>query len=332
MKTKLSIIGGLLVSAVLLYFAFRNIDFGKLSEIYSRVNPLVVIPVFFVVLAEMFFRSLRWKLLLEPAKPVRLWDVFRLEAAGLALSNVLPLRLGEIVRGTFGAGLFGIPVVTVFATILVERALDTIMLVLLFVLAARFGGITGGFINYGAYFWVLLGGLLAGLLALVFIDEIMSHRFFSGFFNKFPRVSSGLGHLALGVRAFHSFRTAALLVVLAAGQWALDALNFYIVARAFGISDVINGFKCMVLLFSAAVAASVPGMPGYFGNYEFAIAKVAGAWGVNKEVAFAYASYIHVLGYLIVTVAGMVFVYQMGQSLGKVWEQFAGKKETGIQN
>ena len=332
MKTKLSITGGLIVSAVLLYFAFRNIDFGKLAEIYSRVSPLVVIPVFFVVMVEMVFRGLRWKLLLDPAGPVRLWDAFRLEAAGLALSNVLPLRLGEIVRGTFGAGLFSIPVVTVFATILVERAVDTIVLVILFVLAARLGGITGGFINYGGYFWVLLGGLLAGLLVLVFIDEIITHRFFSGFFNKFPRVTRGLGHLALGVRAFHSFRTAAALVALAAGQWLLDALNFYIIARAFGIGDVVNGFKCVVLLFSAAIAASIPGMPGYFGNFEFAIAKVAGTWGVNREMAFAYATCVHVLGYVIVTVAGMVFVYQMGQSLGKVWAQFSGKTELKSQD
>ena len=327
MKTKLSITAGLIVSAVLLYFAFRNIDFGKLAEIYSRVNPLIIIPVFFVTIAEMFFRGLRWKLLLDPAKPVRLWDAFRLEAAGLALSNVLPLRLGEIVRGTFGAGLFGIPVVTVFATILVERALDTIVLVILFVLAARFGGITGGFINYGGYFWVLLGGLLVGLLGLVFIDEIMTHRFFSGFFNKFPRVTRGLGHLALGVKAFHSVKTAAAVVALAAGQWFMDAFNFYLLACAFGINDILNGFRCMVLLFSTAVAVSIPGMPGYFGNYEFAIAKVAGSWGVNKEVAFAYATYLHVLGYIFITVAGMVFVYQMGQSLGKVWAQFSGKRE-----
>ena len=64
-------------------------------------------------------------------------------------------------------------------------------------------------------------------------------------------------------------------------------------------------------------------MPGYFGNFEFAIAKVAGVWGVNKEVAFAYATFAHVLTYLSITSVGLVFVYQMGQSLGKVWAQFS---------
>ncbi|MFA6433247.1 MAG: lysylphosphatidylglycerol synthase transmembrane domain-containing protein [Elusimicrobiales bacterium] len=326
MKTKLSIFAGLTVSAVLLYFAFRNIEFGRLAEIYARVPLLVVLPVFLIAAVEMSFRGLRWKLLLDPAAPVRFWDAFRLEAAGMALTNVLPLRLGEVARGTFGAGLFGIPVAAVFASILVERALDTIVLVILFALAAKFGGVTGGLLNYGGYFWVLLGGLAAGLLVLIFTDEIITHRFFSGFFNRFPRLAAGLGQLALGVRAFHSFRTAAAVVALAAGQWLLDALSFYIVARAFGISDIVDGFKCVVLLFSAAIAASIPGVPGYFGNFEFAIAKVAGTWGVDREIGFAYATCIHVLSYVFITAGGMIFVYQMGQSVGRVWAQFSGKK------
>jgi hypothetical protein len=330
MKTKLSIAGGLILGAALLYFAFRNIDFRKLAEIYSHVNPLIIVPFFFVMLLELCFRSLRWKLLLDPVKPVRFRDAFKLEAAGLALSNVLPLRLGEVVRGTFGAGLFGIPVITVFSTILVERALDTVVLVIIFAAAARFGGLTGGFLNYGMYFWSLLGVLLAALAFLIFVDEIITHHFFSGFFRKFPRLVLVLGRLALGVRAFHSVRTAAAVIGLAALQWSMDVLNYYLVAKAFGIADVLDVFRCVALLFTGAVAASIPGMPGYFGNFEFAIARVLGAWGVTREVAFAYATFAHLLAYLMVTSLGLVFVYQMGHSLGKVWAQFGGKEKSKI--
>jgi len=329
MKTKVSIVAGLLISAGLLYLAFRNVDFGKLAGIYSSVDLRFLIPYAFVVLAELVFRGLRWKLLLDPAGPVRLWDAFRLETAGLALNNVLPLRLGEIMRGTFGAGLFGIPVMTVFATILVERALDIIVLVILVALAARFGGITGGVLSYGGYFWVFFGSLLTALLMLVFLDEIISHHFFSGFFRKFPRLTRGLEHLALGVRAFHSPGKAAAILALAVFQWVLDALNFYIVAAAFGIGSALTGYKCMVLLGSVAAVASIPGVPGGFGNFEFAIAKVAGLWGVSGETAFAYATFIHIVSYVLVTVIGLVFVYQMGQSVGQVWAQFSGKARAG---
>ncbi len=325
MKTKVSIIAGLAVSTGLLFLAFRNVAFDKLAGIYSAVNLWYLIPLVLATLAELALRGLRWKLLLDPAGRVRFWDTFRLETAGLALNNVLPLRLGEVMRGAFGAGLFKIPVVTVLATILVERALDTIVLVLLAVLAARYGGITGGVLGYGGYFWTLFGGILAGLLVLIFLDEVISHHLFSGFFKRFPRLTKGLEHLALGVKAFHSPVKAAAILTLALAQWILDALNFYIIAFAFGLGSVLTFSKCVVLLLSVAAAASIPGVPGGFGNFEFAITKVAGSWGINGEVAFAYATFIHIATYVLVTIVGLVFVYQMGQSVGKVWARFSGR-------
>lgn len=327
MKTKLSMFAGLAVSAALLYFAFRNVDFEKLRAIYGSVNNAYLLPFAAVTTLELFCRGLRWKLLLDPAAPVRVWDAFRIETAGLALNNVLPLRLGEIARGTLGASFFRIPVMTVFSTILVERALDTIALAALFAAAAALGGTGGVLEGYGGYFWVLLAVLVSAIAGLVFLDEIMSHHLFSGFFERLPRVKKLLANLALGVKAFHSFRTGAAVIGLAFFQWLLDALNLYLMAFAFGMGGVMDIYKSVVVLFSTAIAASIPGMPGYFGNFEFAVAKMTGAWGVANEVGFAYATYVHVFGYLLVTVLGLVFVYQMGQSLGKVWAQFRGGAE-----
>ncbi len=327
MKTKLSIAAGFLLGAVLLYLAFRNIDFRGLAGIYAKVNPVFILPFAATVVVELLARAARWRLLLNPARPVRLWDAFRLEAAGLALSNILPLRLGEVARGTFGAKLFDIPMLTVFATILVERALDVIVLFSLFAAAAYFGGITGGFMNYGGVIWAVLAGMLAALGTLVFAEEIVAHSWFAGFFARFPRVRGLFERLAMGVKAFKSLKSGFLIFAFAALQWLLDALNCYWIALAFGLGGVIDAFKSMALVFTGAMAASVPGPPGYFGNYEFTLMKVLFSWGVPKDIGFAYASYSHVLGYLLVTILGVVFVYQMGHSLGKVWGQFAGGGE-----
>lgn len=329
MKTKISILAGVLVGVGLFYMAVRNIDFRQTLEICRGANSLFLIPLFITIIAELLLRGFKWKLLLDPVRPVRTLDAFRLEAAGLALNNILPLRLGEIVRGTSGAKLFDIPVMTVFATILVERALDTLILVMLLFAAAYLGGITGGPLDAGAYLWPVVGGLAAAVGCLMFIDEILVHRFFSGFFDKFPRVKKALSHLALGVRAFHSFKGAALILTVAVAQWLLNALTFYWIASAFSIQHILAPAKCVVLIFTAAVACSIPGMPGYFGNFEATIAAVVTAWGVPKETSLAFAAYGHIAGYLFVTTLGLVFAYQMGHSLGKIWTQFSGDKKTG---
>lgn len=330
MKAKLSILAGFLISGVLLYFAVRNVDFATLAGIYSRVNPWYLLPVAFIVWLEVLFRGARWRLLLAPSNPsVSVMDAFKLEAAGLALNNVLPMRLGELARATFAARLFKIPLITVLATILVERLLDVIILFLMFALAAYFGGITGGFMEYRNFLWALVGGLVAGIAALIFADELVSHAWFAGFFARFPRVRLLFERVAMGVKGFHSFKSGAQIFLFAVLQWFMDAVNFYLLALAFGLGGVIDIFKSVALVFAGAAAASVPGMPGYFGNYELVINKVLVSWGIAEETGFAYVSYAHVAGYLIMTLLGVFFINQMGQSLGKVWGEFSAGVKKG---
>lgn len=329
MKTKLSMLAGFIIGGVLLYFAFRSIDFARMLEICRGAKYIYLVPVVFTIMAELLLRGLKWKLLLDPAAKVRLWDAFRLQGAGIALNNVLPLRLGEIMRGTIGARIFNIPVMTVFATILVERALDVIVLFLLLGAAVALGSISGGYAGRGPYLLAVFAALAAGIGVLVFVDEIVEHHLLSGFFERFPRFKKLLAQLALGVRGFHTPKGAALLVFTGCAQWLLDALNCYWMALAFSIDNVVGAAKSVVLVFTGAVACSVPGMPGFFGNYEASIAGVLGTWGVPRETGLAYATYGHVSGYILLTVIGLVFTYQMGYSLSRVWAQFgdeAGKK------
>jgi uncharacterized protein (TIRG00374 family) len=327
MKAKLSIVAGFLVSGLLLYLALRNIDFSSLAAIYSRVDPVYLLPFAAVGALELLVRGARWRLLLKPSNPeIRLLDSFRLETAGLALNNILPMRLGELVRATFAARLFKIPLLTVLATILVERLVDIIVLFLMFVAAARLGGITGGFLDYNGLLWALFAGVAAGIAALIFADELVAHAWFSGFFARFPRVRALFERVAMGVKGFHSFKSGALILLLAALQWLLDAVNFVLLGLAFGLSGVIDIYKGVALIFAGAAAASVPGMPGYFGNFELVLTKVLVSWGIAEDTGFAYASYSHVAGYLLVTLLGVFFIYQMGQSLGKVWGEFTAAR------
>jgi len=328
MKAKLSIVAGFLVSGLLLYLALRNIDFSNLAAIYSRVDPVYLLPFAAVGALELLVRGARWRLLMLPSNPgIRVIDAFKIETAGLALNNILPMRLGELVRATFAARLFKIPLLTVLATILVERLVDIIVLFLMFVAAARLGGIRGGFLDYNGLLWALFAGVAAGIAALIFADELVSHAWFSGFFARFPRLRSLFERVAMGVKGFHSFKSGALILLLAALQWLLDAVNFVLLGFAFGLSGVIDIYKGVALIFAGAAAASVPGMPGYFGNFELVLTKVLVAWGIAEDTAFAYASYSHVAGYLLVTLLGVFFIYQMGQSLGKVWGEFTASRE-----
>jgi uncharacterized protein (TIRG00374 family) len=326
-KARLSILAGLGVSAALLWLALRNIDAAGFYGQLSRVRAAVLIPVFAVYMLELTFRSMRWKLLLDAAKPVRFIDSFRLESSALALSNILPLRLGEVARGTYGARLLGIPAATVFSTMLVERAMDATMLTLMFIAAAGLGAAPGG-VRPGGWIWLLPAFLAAAVAALALADKFGSHRTLVIFSKRLGRLEAPLRKLAAGARALHSPRKACAALTLAALQWLMNALNLYLVAAAFGISGAVGPLRSVTLLFTGAMAVSVPGVPGYFGNFEFAIAKTAASWGVPKDTAFAYAAFSHISSYAIFTTVGLLALYGMGRSISGVWGRFGlGKAE-----
>jgi len=321
MKRKLSIATGLAVSAAFLWLACRHVDFHALAAILAGIEPAPLLLVVVGVCAELLIRGIKWRLLLAPSGPVRAWDTTRIEAAGLALNNVLPLRLGEVARAAFAANYFKLPIATILSTILAEKALDFAALLLLAAVAAAASGIALPIAGRGPV-------ILAVAIALCALALLVDGAAASGRLTRHPGVQRTLNSLKLGLTAFTSPVTAVCVCSLALLQWFINSLNYYWIALAFGLNSI-TVTKSVLLSFTGAAASSAPGMPGYFGSFELGISAVLTAWGINREAALAYAATAHILSYLIITAAGLFFIYQMGQSLGKIWDEFSAKKPEG---
>ncbi len=325
MKKRLSIAAGAAVSLGFLYLALRNIDAGLMAASFSRADWRWLPVLAAVGLFELFLRGVKWKLLLDPVGRVGVLDCFRLQSAGLALNNILPFRLGELARAGFASRYFSIPLLTVLSTIVVERVLDTVALIGLFMAAAALGGVTASVAGHAGFFWLALGGVTAVVAVLVFAEEVLERSFLKKAFRRFPLAEKLLRQAALGAKAFHKPRRAVELLLLSFFQWSLGALNMWFAALAFGIENIIGFTRGITLIFTGAAAASVPGVPGYFGNFEYAIARVASEWGLDMSLGVAYAGWVHIISYLVITVTGLIFLYGMGQSLGQVWRDFSGR-------
>lgn len=325
MKKRISIALGAAVSLGFLYLAFRNVDRGIFLRSVSSADWRWFFPLAAVVLSDLFIRGLKWKMLLAPLTRAGVYDCFRLQSVGLALNNVLPFRLGELARAAFAANLFRLPVLTVISTIVVERVLDLLVLIALFLSAAALGGIGDASARYAHFFWVGLGGVLVAVGALVFAEEVADSPMLRRFFHRLPALERGLRQVARGAKALHRPRTALIVLVLGFFQWSINILSMFFAARAFGFDDLLNFTRGVKLLFTSAAAASIPGVPGYFGNVEYALARVMTGWGVDMNTGVAMAGWMHIGVYAIQTATGLLFLYWMGQSLGRVWRDFSGR-------
>ena len=78
------------------------------------------------------FRIVRWRLLLRSSNVLSLWQVGQALIVGYAVNNVLPARLGEIFRADFLGRRFGVARSAALGSIIVERLMDGMSVVLLF--------------------------------------------------------------------------------------------------------------------------------------------------------------------------------------------------------
>src|SRR5262245_16489120 len=87
--------------------------------------------------ANLTIRAWRWQYLLEPLGQTTFANAFRATAVGFAASSILPARAGELIRPYFLArqarrsNADGMSATGAFATIILERLLDVVTVLVL---------------------------------------------------------------------------------------------------------------------------------------------------------------------------------------------------------
>jgi uncharacterized membrane protein YbhN (UPF0104 family) len=271
-----------------------------------------------IVMGDLVVRSLRWRILLSYAAPhARAPRLFQLETIGLAINNVMFLRLGEIVRACLAARELGISLLTALASIIVERMTDTMALAFLFGAAAQFFPELVP-TAIGRMGLMAAGAVVAALVILALVEGYLNGSASEGFLGKYPRALELLGSAALGTRALHSWTAVVQVGALSFLLWTLDAGLYWSGARAVGFQPNLGYGQSVMVLSSAAASSFLPAVPGSFGAFEQAVKYVMVRFGFDAAAALGYAGFVHLVAYLAVTLLGIVFLYRAGHSLASL--------------
>jgi len=122
------------LAALLLYFAFRKVDFGDILKRLSEANYFWVILSLVVATIANVFRALRWRLLMEPLgvnPPIK--NVFGAVMVGYLANFAFP-RMGEITKCGVLKKTDNASFESLIGTVLVERASDMLMLLFCIIL------------------------------------------------------------------------------------------------------------------------------------------------------------------------------------------------------
>jgi uncharacterized protein (TIRG00374 family) len=127
-----------LVSIAFIALFIRNIDFRPfVAEIGKAGRASLWLGILSYALA-FWFRSVRWRLLLLPERKFRMSELFSGIVIGFMANNVLPIRMGELVRAYDFGRVHRFSKSTCFGTIVVERLIDGLTLILFLALVLMF--------------------------------------------------------------------------------------------------------------------------------------------------------------------------------------------------
>ncbi|HSM62272.1 MAG TPA: lysylphosphatidylglycerol synthase transmembrane domain-containing protein, partial [Longimicrobiales bacterium] len=238
---------GVAVTVVLLWWALRDVAFAEVWAQIRQGDALLLLAAVAIATSGFFVRALRWKVLLAPVRPdTRLRSRFAAVNIGFMANNVLPARVGEFARAYALSRLEPVTASAAFGSLVVERVLDGVVLLLLLVIPV----LTPGFPSEG----VLSQGL--GALALrggvVFISAVFGALVVMAVWPRtFVRVAELLASLLPrelsrriidsleafleSVAVMRSPRLLTLAFLWTVFFWLWHGLSFWLGMRAFGI-------------------------------------------------------------------------------------------------
>ncbi|RMF89067.1 MAG: UPF0104 family protein, partial [Nitrospinota bacterium] len=163
---------GTIISGILVFFLAYQVDYAGLLSALQATHYPTLIPAVLLLLFTLLIRAWRWHYLLAPIKTIGPLPLLSVTSIGFMANMVLPARTGEVIRAYMIGQKEQISKMTSFATIVVERVLDLISILVIGGVVLMAAGIpaessiTEG-VKVGGYFSALLCGVAIGGLLLL---------------------------------------------------------------------------------------------------------------------------------------------------------------------
>jgi uncharacterized protein (TIRG00374 family) len=295
---------GLLISVVALVLVIRNVDLQAAWESLRNANPAWVALLVLFVIGDVLLRAVRWRVLLAPVARLPFSPVLSSLLVGYLANNVLPARLGEIVRSHDLGERTGTSRSTILGTIVIERLVDTLVVVSIAALAILVLSVRGVVASA-----VLVGLALTALLLVAVAVGMVAHRLPGAdrvrrWLERWPGIHRALVRLRAGLAVVGNVRTMLLAVVLTLASWSLTVLAFAAAAQAVGFEPTMG--QAALLAAGTNLATAIPAAPGYIGTFELATVTIAASVGIPTDQALAFGVLVHVTVLLITSVGGAI--------------------------
>lgn len=313
----------LVVGLLLLWLAFRNINFANLGKGLREANYFwVTLSIIFSVIAYIS-RARRWILLIHPLgyKP-SFKNTFYSMMTGYLANMALP-RIGEISKCVALGKKENIPVDHLIGTVVIERTIDILSLLMIMIIMLFVDGSTlGPFLVDNIYkpfqeklislfgsvwiFWVLSVLSITIVLFILFLlrKKLRRIRFFAKIFDTAKGIIHGLKTIISIQRKWEFFFHTIFI-------WINYALMTWVVVFAVKSTSHLNLADGIFLLVIGGLAMTAPVQSG-LGAFHFIVSRgLFVIYGISLEDGLVYAILAHESQLIFGTILGIYSFYAL---------------------
>ena len=300
---------GMIFSLLCLGGMFWVIKPAEIAQAIQQTDARYLLGTAVYLFIYLFLRAVRWRYLLGNRIPQA--KLFHIQNIGQMLTQLLPFRLGDVARGVLVGQQPGLSVTQGVTTMVVERLLDMLLMVLLLPLALlqietlpvwlRQAALVSGVATVGLSFFLMV----------VANKRPFAHKMLTWLGYKLPRLASEkvhrqLDHLLDGLTAFTQWRSALVLLGLSLLTWLPVVLAYNAALQAVHLpASLLNATFIMI---AGAFAVAAPSSPGQIGVFHMGVIAAMAALGQPAEAAASLAVLYHAINFLLMVLTGLVGV------------------------
>ena len=310
MKKKLAL--GIISSALFLWLAARGIDWSQFGAALRQTRYLFLVPAVAFTMLGHFSRSIRWKFMMAPVKECGIRPLWSATAIAFMVNNLLPARLGELVRAFVIGRSQNVSRSASFATIVYERVVDVFMLILLlWFCMVRISG--PDWLARSAQILVVFNIALFLLLWAMVRWRERFRRLIVRATRPFPaetqqRMHNSADAFVVGLGVVTKPAASLPIALLSIAVWGCAVLGVWFCLIAFRLN--LPPMASLMVIVLVSLGSMIPSAPAFLGTLQYACVVALGFYGIDRANALAFSAVYHVTQFLPITLTGLYYAWK----------------------
>lgn len=284
----------LLISVSFISYALKDFNYILFLNSLKNANYGYIIFAILLLIFIIFLRAVRWNFLF--IKELDINSLYKSQLIGYMGNNIFPLRLGELLKAYYLEKKSKISKYEVLGTIILERVLDLVGLVLLFLIllnSSLFELIDPIYIKI---IYSILIFTFVALLVSSRLNKVKNFKFKNKFFLILNDIISGFSNINSS-----NFLLSILFTLLI---WVGYVIVVFLVQESMYLD--LNFIQCVLILFLSSIVLMIPSMPGNIGTFEGAVVYTLLLFGIEDNFGFAFI--LHAVSFIPYTLLGLYYL------------------------